>query len=307
MPGRKIMIFLVDGTSTGVRTAELGLSTIKALVVPRASLSAVKERSEVKKTGVYVLIGPDSDKFGQKRIYIGETDTIITRLTDHNKDVDKDFWDEAVIFVSKDENLTKGHARYLEARLIGLAVEAKRATVTNGTAPSEQGRLPEADEVEMNEFITQARLLLGALGYDVFEPVQTPLESQTVQNDNAKAAPPIFRFLGDGFDARCIVDINAGQFVVKLGSKARKETAPALVPTYKNLRDQLIQNGVLADFDQHSYRFTQDYAFGAATPAAQVVSGSTVNGRTAWRAESDNRTLADWQDALLQPDNTNAG
>ncbi len=171
MPGRSIRIFLVDGTSSGMRTAELGLSTIKALIVPRASLSeAATKRSEVQKTGVYVLVGKDSDNPGQKKIYIGEGDTILTRLTSHNKDTDKDFWAEAVLLVSKDESLTKSHVRYLEAQLIKLANDAKRTTVMNVANPSEQRKLPETDSVEMDEFITQARLLLGALGYDVFEP-----------------------------------------------------------------------------------------------------------------------------------------
>ena len=134
--GRSIRIFLVDGTPSGVRTAELGLSTIKALAVPRASLSTVTSRSELEKTGVYVLIGVDADSPGRKKIYIGEGDTIINRLSAHNKAEDKDFWDECVLFVSKDQNLTKAHVRYLEGRLIKLAAESKRATLTNGTAPS---------------------------------------------------------------------------------------------------------------------------------------------------------------------------
>jgi hypothetical protein len=299
MAGRSIRIFLVDGTSSGVRTAELGLSTIKALVVPRASLSAVKARNEVRKTGIYVLVGPDADKPGQRRIYIGETDEIIKRLTTHDKDLDKQFWEQAVIFVSKDENLTKSHVRYLEARLIRLANDAKRATVENGTNPPEQGKLPEADEVEMEEFIVQARLLLGALGYDVFEPIQLSITAGAGQSSGTSPLPPVFRFTGEDFNATCIVDVNAGQFVVKSGSKARKDETPALSQTYKNLRAQLIQSGVLKESTGHSYEFSQDYAFGAPTPAAQVVSGSPVGGRTAWKAEGSNITLADWQDASL--------
>lgn len=122
LPGRSIRIFLVDGTASGLRTAELGLSTIKALVVPRASLSNLTKRPELGKTGVYVLIGPDTTIPGRRKIYIGEGDAILTRLTAHNRDTDKDFWDEAVILVSKDENLTKGHARFLEARLISMQI-----------------------------------------------------------------------------------------------------------------------------------------------------------------------------------------
>lgn len=86
MAGRTIKIFLVDGSASGFRIAELGLSTINAVVVPRASLSAVENRSELLRTGVYLLIGIDSDNPEEKKIYVGEGDTILTRLTSHNRD-----------------------------------------------------------------------------------------------------------------------------------------------------------------------------------------------------------------------------
>lgn len=302
MVGRSIRIFLVDGVATGTRTAELGLSTIKALVIPRASLSAATLRSEPQKTGVYVLVGQDSDIPNLRRIYIGEGDTIINRISLHNKDPEKDFWDEVVLFVSKDENLTKAHVRYVEARLIALAKSAKRSVVTNGTDPSEQGKLPEPDEVEMEEFIAQARLLLGALGYDIFEPAKaqlSPQPQQTTAQQIPSSVPPMFKFAGANFDATMRIDQNSGQFVVFSGSKARKTETPSLQPTYKNLRAQLVQNGVLVDLDDNTFEFSQDFAFSAPTPAAQVVCGSTANGRTAWKQEDGNTTFADWQDAQL--------
>ena len=302
MVGRSIRIFLVDGISSGTRTAELGLSTIKALVVPRASLAAATQRPEVKKTGVYVLIGQDAELSNLKRIYIGEGDTAINRISAHNKDAEKDFWDEVVVFVSKDDNLTKAHVRYVEARLIAMAKDAKRSVVTNGTAPDEQGMLPEPDQVEMDEFIAQARLLLGALGYDIFEPPKTPpVNNPVVANaqQHPISAAPNFKFAGANFDATLLVDQNSGQFLVQSGSKARKIETPSLQPTYKNLRAQLIQSGVLRDFDGETYLFTQDYAFSAPTPAAQVVCGSTANGRTAWKTALGNTTFAEWQDAQL--------
>jgi len=235
MPGRTIQVFLVDGTASGFRTAEIGLSTIKAVVVPRASLSGVAKRNELQRTGVYVLIGSDSENPGEKKIYIGEGDTILSRLTTHNSDPEKDFWDEAVFFVSKDENLTKSHVRFLEARLISLAKEAKRATVTNGTSPPEHGKLPESATVEMEEFIGQAKLLLGTLGYDFFEPAPS-LPSQTAEQNIAAAERlPKFFYSGDGFAATCVVNVDSGQFIVQTGSEARKLAIQALAPTYQTL------------------------------------------------------------------------
>jgi hypothetical protein len=300
LAGRSIKIFLIDGTASGPRTAELGLSTTKAVVVPRASLSTVAKRPELQKTGVYVLIGADSEKPGVKKIYIGEGDSILSRLVSHNSDEAKDFWSEAIVFVSKDENLTKAHARYLEARLINLAKEAKRANVVNGTEPGAEGRLPEAEAVEMEEFIGQMRLLIGTLGYDILEPLlSAPLSLGRPGTPFSEL--PEFSYEGEGFSARCVVDLDAGQFVVKAGSRARAHESGSLSLTYRSLRARLREAGVLV-VDGDAFRFAQDYAFAAATPAAQVVSGQSINGRIAWKA--NDRTLAQWEDDSLRTDQT---
>lgn len=246
-----------------------------------------------------MLIGNDSEVPGLKKIYIGEGDTLMTRLLAHNKDEDKDFWDECVLFVSKDQNLTKAHVRYVEARLIQLAASAKRANLANGTAPAVQGWLPEADEVEMEEFIAQARLLLGTLGYDLFEQ-QSSAESYAMKTPAPLTSPkpPIFRFAGEGFNASCIVDSDAGQFVVTADSLVRKQETPSLLPTYKNLRARLIASGILTEYSDASFKFAQDYSFGSPTAAAQVVGGFPVSGRAAWRMDGG-KSLADWQNAQL--------
>ena len=162
--------------------------------------------------------------------------------------------------------------------------------------PAAEGKLPEADGMEMEEFIAQARLLLGTLGYDILEPLLSP---PVGVGDVAVQAPtlPEFRYEGEGFSARCVVDLDAGQFVVKAGSTARTYEGGSLSPTYRNLRAQLRETGVLVQAGD-SYRFSQDYAFTAATPAAQVVSGQTINGRVAWRA--GDKTFAQLEDELLK-------
>lgn len=300
MRGRSIRIFLVDGNATGLRTAEIGLSTLKAIVVPRASLSAITKRPELQKTGVYVLVGSDSDKPGQMKIYIGEGDTILDRLTAHNKDEGKDFWNEAVVFVSKDENLTKAHVRYLEARMINLAHRAKRATVANGTTPSEDGKLPEADVVEMEEFIEQARLLLGTFGYNLFDSVPVLTSQPKFGKEDNSDALPEFEYSGEHFSATCTVDLDSGQFIVAANSLARKQEARSLRTTYRNLRNQLIDSEVLIETDKHTYHFAQDYTFSAITAAAQVVSGTSVNGRNVWRTKDGTRSFAEWQDSQIE-------
>ena len=197
--------------------------------------------------------------------------------------------------------------RYLESRLIALAKEAKRATLINGTHPSEQGKIPEPDEVEMEEFIIQARLLLGTLGYDLFEPSTISYSQSSAiipGNPAASCSHPEFSYTGDGFSAQCIVDIDAGQFIVMSGSLARKQEAASLQQATRILRKQLLANGVLLEDNEQSYKFVQDYSFSSASSAAQVVAGTSVNGRNVWRM-ADNKTYAEWQDSQISHEENN--
>ena len=74
---------------------------------------------------MYFLSGTDSES-GKPTVYVGEAENIRERLRGQ---LDKDFWNHVVFFVTKDENLTKAHIRYLEGRLIQQAKSAGRAMV----------------------------------------------------------------------------------------------------------------------------------------------------------------------------------
>ena len=89
----------------------------------------------MRRTGVYLLVGPDPGDPSRRLVYVGESDNVLKRLLSHNRKDAKDFWERTVVIVSKDENLTKSHVRYLESRLIKMAQDARRANLTNNTAP----------------------------------------------------------------------------------------------------------------------------------------------------------------------------
>src|SRR5438128_2070874 len=59
MKGRTIRMFLVDGVPTGVLTAEIINWTGKIIVAPRAQLSDLAKREEVRRTGCSGVIRQD--------------------------------------------------------------------------------------------------------------------------------------------------------------------------------------------------------------------------------------------------------
>src|ERR1700735_3721453 len=114
MTSATIKLFLPRGEAKSLKTAEISNWSGKAVAAPRTELDELLQREELDKPGVYILIGTDPLS-GSPHAYIGEAEVLHDRLKQHKS---KDFWISAIVFMSKDENLTKAHIRYLEGRLI---------------------------------------------------------------------------------------------------------------------------------------------------------------------------------------------
>ncbi|WBA79729.1 GIY-YIG nuclease family protein [Endozoicomonas sp. GU-1] len=91
--------------------------TGKAIAGPRSDLDDFLTRPELSSPGVYLLRGTDSES-GDPVFYIGEAEDVSKRLKQHAKNEEKDYWIHTSAFVSKDDNLTKAHIRYIEGKLI---------------------------------------------------------------------------------------------------------------------------------------------------------------------------------------------
>src|SRR4051794_12190040 len=215
MTGRTLRIYLVDGSPTGVLTAEILNWTGKVVVGPRAQLAALARRPELKRTGIYLLVGPDPDSPNRDRVYVGEGDNVLTRLTRHESDEAKDFWTRTVVVTSKDENLTKAHVRYLESRLVQIAAKANRATLSNGTAPPLPA-LPEPDVADMECFLEQLQLVLPVLGFSFTQP--RPVTGSEATTTSGGPPSPIF-VMNPVCTAARAQEID-GEFVVLKGSSS---------------------------------------------------------------------------------------
>jgi len=90
--------------------------------------------------------------------------------------LDKDFWNHVVFFVSKDENLTKAHVRYLESRLLIEATQVGRFMLEQNQAGG--SKLPESDREDMEVFLFRIRQLLPVLGSDLLIPIAQPKAKQ---------------------------------------------------------------------------------------------------------------------------------
>ncbi len=293
--GKQVRLFLVDGTPGGMLTAEIMNWTGHVIAASRSDLAELLRREEVQRTGIYVLLGYGVEDPDETLIYIGEGDNVGERLKMHLKPEDKggkDFWNRAIVLTSKDANLTKAHARYLESRFINISKAAGRTTVTNGTAPPPLP-LPEADRSDMEYFIEQAKIILPVLGVDALRSLPTPSEVAGSQTGTGSASP-VFEMTLTNLGITAYAQETDGEFAVLEGSAAR----PAWVGTnhaYDKLHQKLIAAGVLIA-DGPAARFEKTHVFKSPSAAGAVIAGRTTNGRTSWRVPSTGMTYGQWQE-----------
>ena len=278
--GRTIRIFLIDGDPNGRMACELSNWTGKAFKIPRVNLKDCVDRPELSSTGVYLLFGKEDD--GTDKVYIGEAESIFKRL--NQQLAQKEFWNEAIVLISKDENLNKAHIKYLESRLHEIAIAAGRYNVENSTIPT-LSAVSESDRAEMEEFIENAKLLVNTLGHKVFDEKRettTQRERQTFVIISAGGANAQGEPTSDGF-------------VVTKGSAARGQLVPSIPERFVTIRNGLIEKGVLLDKGDY-YEFTEDHIFSSPSTAATIVMGRNANGLIEWKL-ADGRTLKDLEGA----------
>ena len=109
---KTIKLFLMDGNPNSRISCELSNWSGKAYKIPRIEIKNCSDRADLMGTGVYLLFG--KNELEKDQVYIGEAECILKRLNQQLGQ--KEFWSEAIVFISKDDNLNKAHIKYLENR-----------------------------------------------------------------------------------------------------------------------------------------------------------------------------------------------
>ncbi len=270
--GKSISLFLMDGTPDGVVACELFNWTGKGFKIPRSKLKDLSQRSDLKKAGVYFLVGKDEQDADV--VYIGEAEDVYKRLLQHQ---DKDFWSEALAFVSKDENLNKAHIKYLEFTLHKGAAEVSRCKLFNNNTPNCPA-ISEPDQAAMSEFAENLQLLVGTMGYKLFQKLT---KSKVAKHDKYMISA------ARGATATAVLT-SEGIVILKDSQVATSEVPSTPLPVIKKRKD-LLDAGVVKDS-----KFTKDYLFSSPSMAAAVIMGRSANGLIEWKKE-DGTTMKDNQ------------
>jgi hypothetical protein len=292
--GKSVRLFLVDGTAGGLVTAEIINWTGKVLAGPRTRLADLLKRSEAGRSGVYALLGQNPESPHKPCLYVGEADNVGERLKIHAKDETKEFWEHTFLVVSKDENLTKAHGRYLEARLITSIDGTGRVKLINKTMPP-LPPLPEGDRADMEAFLQQMQIVLPVLGLDIFKKLPTSAAGETVPPAGAPTFVIQTKSKDDAVAVRAEATLVDGEFIVRRGSTARRKQG--VQNSYARRRDELISDGLLAAHPQEHdlLVFTADVPFASTSAAAAIVLNRNSRGPREWRLATTGETYAIWE------------
>lgn len=294
--GKLVRIFLPDATVTGIRHAEIVNRTGQTVACPRARLDELKHWPETGKPGIYFLF---EARLGDSKplAYIGESENVADRLLTHDRK--KEFWNDVVVFTSKDENLTKSHIKYLESRLEASAKFADRYELENGNTPT-LSSLPRAERDAMDELLEDIRLVLGTLGYPILEPLVKPKIAPP-----PGVLPPMIGTFPDEELSFTVHDLSARGvrtdegFVLKKGSTASKNNSDSASRKIIKMKEQLLSDGRLVDNGDHLL-LAEDVLMSSSSYAAALIAGTARSGPQSWFA-ANGKSLKELEDSALAP------
>lgn len=265
--GKTVTTYLIDGDPKGTQYAFISNKICQMFVVPRSNLSYLNTQEKLQKPAFYILLGEDEST--KPQAYIGETENFKERVKDH--DSKKAFWQKALIFVSKDDDMTKVDVQYLEHKAITESKKANAFILSDNKQIPKAPNLPEHQQDSMDEFFEDVKFLASFIGYNIFEISQPKSEH-------------LFYTKGRGCNAKGFYSSDG--FTVLKGSIIAKTIVPSF--NWKNKREKMIQdytaneNGVLV--------LTSDKTFSSPSTAADFCIGSSNNGWLVWK-DKDGNTL----------------
>ena len=262
---KTIQIFLPDGNPRGVKIAEFTSRTIQVVLVPRAQLDLASKRRELSNVGLYFLLG-ESTSSNLPMLYIGETEDCAKRLKQHNQQ--KDWWDYALVCISKTQEFTKAHVKYLEWYCHEQADKAGLFKLENGNIPPKP-HLSEPVIADLMDHFQSIQPLCTTLGYPLFEQVVKPKKSN--------------QLICKGKDAIAYGEYSAEGLTIFADSTSNRIFAKSAHVYIQRYRDGLIEDGILVKTDKGTYRFTKDHTFNSPSKAAGVVLGRNSNGWKEWK------------------------
>ncbi len=188
---RTVQMFLMDGSPHGRIKCSLDNWVGKVYLIPRTEIIRSKDRPELTQTGIYLLFGTDTET-GEELIYVGQArerkngNGVLSRVMEHLSEEKLDYFTHAILIIDADNSFGPTEISYLENAFYQLALTADRVRAVNSSDPS-PGNVTEEKKAALDEFISLAKILIGSLGYRVFDAVD---DAKKVTQNPSEVEPP---------------------------------------------------------------------------------------------------------------------
>lgn len=287
---------LLDKTLDGARIIDMGSTkTCHCFVLPYETISKVGKDYLAGKYAFYILLGktPSKKGLGKNRqlvpaAYVGQTNDFTNRVIDHKQK--KDWWDTALVFVSKADEIFASEILYLEYLGWKQAVECKRYNIENTKAIKEPG-LSDDKKNDMELFFEEIKFLTAFYGCKIFQHKKR--EEITHENDiftrfyievpkrGIKASVKFFPHNKHYY-------LEEGSLISAIESSCSKGA--------KDIRKVLLEDKEFTKPEGNLYRIVQGTNIpvesGMPSKVAEIVTGTSMQGTTALKTK-EGKTFAE--------------
>ena len=266
-----VTLILKNGNAQGILECQIDEWYGISYKIPRNKIRDAKALDYINNTGVYILFGEEAET-SKKIAYIGETEKIYERIKKHN--IETDFWNECIVFMSENNSLNKAHIKYIENELYNIAKETNRFEIRNDTVPT-RSSLGSADEIRAKKFVEKIKIITPLIGYKLFDRVITEEQST---NDN------LLYLTINGINYAKGMMTDEG-FVILKGSKLRENISGSLSKSLVNYCERERNSTDIIDGI-----FVDDHLCSTPSMAAVLILGRNSDGYNEWK-NKDNVSL----------------
>lgn len=279
---------LLDQTLDGGRIIDFGTTkSCECYVIPRDKTTDIcKKHSRLQQYGFYMLLGHDKNM--KPMVYVGQTNDFTNRVNDHKQK--KDWWDTALVFVSKLGGIYASEALYLEYLGWKAVKEADNYIVEN-TKDINEPQLSEQKKDEMETFFEDIQFLTRFYGCQVFdEPKKMVTKADGIDFKMTMSKT--------GVDAKMKFYKDSNTYVILAGSKIFSDTSSSCNKGIAEYRKQVIANKKLSQKSGNLYELLQDVEIpeksSSPSGAASFCAGTARQGTDDWVDNNNNKYPSSW-------------
>ena len=264
---------LYNGDYEGLVKCSRPMDGMVAYKIPRMVAERCGGIADMRKSGVYLLIGEDANR--NTTVYVGQGAVranrkgVLGRMmeahTNQNRKLQKptDDWTEAIAFVSRLTDLDVAALSYMEHYLCKGIRNAGRVVVLNQKTPA-ISTFSEESECDMPRYMEQIEVLLRGFGLNILEPYQ----------DNQRLTMKYKDGVGYGFN-------EGSTFMLFKGSRLNSEPTPTCPKSALRERQRMTEERKIKDWIlQENIRMSSPSA------AASFIGGASLNGWDTWKTKS---------------------